>query len=161
MSNEGPTVRSDEDGEHRSSGGRAKVVVGVDGSASSLRALWWAADMASLMGSPLEVVTAWTFPDHPAPLDVPVHIENLDHLIDEARSKLDRIIDDVIPPSQRAHVSAKVIKGDAARVLLDEAEGAALLVVGTRGRREMERLLLGSVSDRCVKQSHCPVTVVP
>jgi nucleotide-binding universal stress UspA family protein len=138
-----------------------KVVVGVDGSESSLRALRWAAHQAGLLGSPLEVVTAWTFPDHPAPLDVPVHIENLDHLIEVARDRLDHVIDEVIPANQRAHVSAKVIKGDAARVLLDEAEGATLLVVGTRGRREMERLLLGSVSDRCVKQSHCPVTVVP
>ena len=161
MSNDSPTFRSDEDVEDRSPDGHGKVVVGVDGSASSLRALRWAADQARLMGSPLEVITAWTFPDHPAPLDVPVHLENLDHLIDEARSKLDHIIDDVIPASQRARVSARVIKGDAARVLLDEAEGAALLVVGTRGRREMERLLLGSVSDRCVKQSRCPVTVVP
>jgi nucleotide-binding universal stress UspA family protein len=138
-----------------------KVVVGVDGSESSLRALRWAAQQASLLGSPLEVVTAWTFPDHPAPLDVPVHVENLDHLIEVARDRLDHIIDEVIPANQRARVSATVIKGDAARVLLDEAEGATLLVVGTRGRREMERLLLGSVSDRCVKQSHCPVTVVP
>lgn len=140
---------------------QTKVVVGVDGSESSLRALRWAADQATLTGTPLEVVTAWTFPEHPAPLDVPVHIENLDSLIDEARRKLDEIIDRVIPADQRARVCARVIRGDAARILLHEAEGAALLVVGTRGRREMERILLGSVSDRCVKQSHCPVTVVP
>lgn len=139
---------------------RAKVVVGVDGSEPSLRALRWAADQAALMGIPLEVVTAWTFPEHPAPLDVPVHIENLDSL-DAASRKLDEIVHGAIPADKRARVCTRVVRGDAAHVLLNEAEGAALLVVGTRGRREMERLLLGSVSDRCIKQSHCPVTVVP
>jgi nucleotide-binding universal stress UspA family protein len=138
-----------------------KVVVGVDGSESSLRALRWAADQAALMSLPLEVVTAWTFPEHPAPLDVPVHVENLDSLIDQALVKLEAIVDGTIPAEQRAHVCARVIRGDATHVLLDEAEGAALLVVGTRGRREIQRLLLGSVSDRCIKQSRCPVTVVP
>jgi nucleotide-binding universal stress UspA family protein len=138
-----------------------KVVVGVDGSESSLRALRWAAGQAALMGLPLEVVTAWTFPDHPAPLDVPVRVDNLDSLIDQALVELDDIVDGAIPTNQREHVCTRVIRGDAAHVLLQEAEGAALLVVGTRGRREIERLLLGSVSDRCVKQSHCPVTVVP
>lgn len=139
----------------------AKVVVGIDGSEPSLRALRWASDQATLMGIPLEVVTAWTFPEHPAPLDVPVHIENLDSLIDAASRKLDEIVRGAIPADQRARVCTRVIRGDAAHVLLHEAEGAALLVVGTRGRREMERILLGSVSDRCIKQSQCPVTVVP
>ena len=138
-----------------------KVVVGVDGSESSLRALRWAAGQAALMGLPLEVVTAWTFPEHPAPLDVPVRVENLDSLLDQALVKLDAIVDGTIPADQRARVCARVIRGDATHVLLHEAEGAALLVVGTRGRREIERLLLGSVSDRCLRQSHCPVTVVP
>ena len=152
--------------EGRSSGAtataeRPKIVVGVDGSASSLRALRWAVDQAALTGLPLEVVTAWTFPEHPAPLDVPVHLENLDTLIDEARLKLEHIVDDAVTPSQRDQVEARVVRGDAAHVLLVEAEGAALLVIGTRGRRELERILLGSVSDQCVKQSHCPVTVVP
>jgi nucleotide-binding universal stress UspA family protein len=139
----------------------SKVVVGVDGSESSLRALCWAADQATLMGLPLEVVTAWTFPEHPAPLDVPVRADRLDSLIDDARVKLDQVVDGTVPANQRPHVCTRVVRGDAAHVLLREAEGAALLVVGTRGRREMERLLLGSVSDRCVKQSRCPVTVVP
>lgn len=138
-----------------------KVVVGVDGSEPSLRALRWAAHQAALTGIPLEVVTAWTFPEHPAPLDVPVHIDNLDSLIDAARVKLDEIVERVIPAHERGHVCTRVVRGDAADVLLREAERASLLVVGTRGRREMERLLLGSVSDHCVKQSHCPVTVVP
>jgi nucleotide-binding universal stress UspA family protein len=140
---------------------RSKVVVGVDGSESSLRALRWAADQAALTGIPLEVVTAWTFPEQPAPLDVPVHVDNLGTVIDDARAKLDEVIDDAIPAAHRGKVFARVMRGDPAHILLHEAEGATLLVVGTRGRREMERILLGSVSDRCVKQAHCPVTVVP
>jgi len=148
-------------GENPTAAERQKVVVGVDGSESSLRALRWAARHADRVGAPLEVVTAWTFPEHPAPLDVPIQLQNLDDLMDEARAKLDEIVADAVPPGQRGSVSTRVIRGNAGQVLLAEAESASLLVVGTRGRGEMERLVLGSVSDRCVRHSSVPVTVVP
>ena len=51
-------------------GGSKRVTVGVDGSESSIRALQWAARQAHWMGATLEVVTAWTFPEGPAPLGI-------------------------------------------------------------------------------------------
>ena len=45
-----------------------RIVVGVDGSEPSIRALQWAARQAEWSGATLEVLTAWTFPEHPAPL---------------------------------------------------------------------------------------------
>ena len=45
-----------------------RIVVGVDGSEPSVRALQWAARQAEWSGATLEVLTAWTFPEHPAPL---------------------------------------------------------------------------------------------
>jgi nucleotide-binding universal stress UspA family protein len=138
-----------------------KVVVGVDGSEPSLRALRWAARQATWTAAPLEVVTAWTFPDQPAPLDVPVHVENLDRLVEEAQVKLDQIVADEVPTQQRKRTNAKVVRGNAVQVLLDEASDAALLVVGSSGRGAVQKFLLGSVSERCIRRQPCPVTVVP
>jgi nucleotide-binding universal stress UspA family protein len=53
-----------------------------------------------------------------------------------------------------------VVLGDPAAVLLRESEHAELLVVGDRGRDEVARAMLGSVSQRCVHHAACPVVVV-
>jgi nucleotide-binding universal stress UspA family protein len=50
--------------------------------------------------------------------------------------------------------------GGAAEALVAQSEGAELLVVGATGRSALAGLLLGSVSQRCVQQARCPVTVV-
>jgi nucleotide-binding universal stress UspA family protein len=52
------------------------------------------------------------------------------------------------------------MEGHPAHVLLEEAEGAHLLVVGSRSRNELEGVVLGSVALRCVMHAPCPVMVV-
>lgn len=136
------------------------VVVGVDGSDSSVRALLWAARQASWMDAPLEVVTAWTFPDTPAPFDIPIHEAYQDELIVEAQRKLDEIVAAVVPESQQGQVHTRVIRGAAAEVLLTEAEAGALLVVGRQGCGRFRHALIGSVSERCTRHAECPVVVV-
>ena len=145
----------------REGGSHTKVVVGIDGSNSSLRALRFAARQAQWMDAPLEVVTAWTFPEKPAPLDITINVQNLEHLMDEALAKLAEIIADEVPTHQRKHAYPRVFRGTAAKVLLAESADAQLLVVGSRGLGALEQLLLGSVSERCVRHAPCPVTVVP
>jgi nucleotide-binding universal stress UspA family protein len=137
-----------------------RIVVGVDGSEPSIRALQWAARQAEWSGATLEVVTAWTFPEHPAPLGIVVHVPWPDELIAEARVKLDEVIGDALPNIDPRRVIARVIRGSAVRVLLDAARDAELLVVGCRGRGAMAELLLGSVSENCVRHADCPVVVV-
>jgi nucleotide-binding universal stress UspA family protein len=56
---------------------------------------------------------------------------------------------------------ANVIRGDPARVLLDQSRTLGLLVVGTRGHGSAMRVLLGSVSRRLVHGARCPVIVTP
>ncbi len=55
----------------------------------------------------------------------------------------------------------RVIEGPAARVLVDVAQNADLLVVGSRGRGGFASLLLGSVSSQCAHHAPCPVAIVP
>ena len=138
-----------------------RIVVGVDGSAPSIRALQWAARQADWSGATLEVLTAWTFPEHPAPLGLESHVPWPDELIGQARVKLDEVIGDALPNIDPQRVIARVIRGSAVRVLLDAARDAELLVVGSRGRGAMAELLLGSVSEHCVRHAVCPVVVVP
>ena len=58
-------------------------------------------------------------------------------------------------------IETRLVCGDAAAVLIDQAAGADLLVVGSRGRGGFAGLLLGSVSHQCTQHAPCPVVVVP
>ncbi len=137
-----------------------RVVVGVDGSDASIRALRWAARQAAWMEATLDVVTAWTFPERPAPLGIIAHVPWPDELMAEARDKLEEMIEKEQFDAPKERVHAQIIKGNAAAVLLDVAHDADLLVVGSRGVGAFEDLLLGSVSEHCVRHAHCPVVVV-
>jgi nucleotide-binding universal stress UspA family protein len=136
------------------------VVVGIDGFEPSLRALRWATRQALWMEAPLVVVTAWTFPDSPAPLGIVVDVPYQDQLIKEAHDELNRIVAAEIPLRQRGHIETKVIRGLAVPVLLAQAAAAALLVVGRQEEGVIERVLVGSVSEHCVRDALCPVVVV-
>jgi nucleotide-binding universal stress UspA family protein len=57
-------------------------------------------------------------------------------------------------------VHPKVIRGHPAKVLVDQANDADLLVVGSHGHGGFVGALLGSVSQRCVQHATCPVVVV-
>ena len=137
-----------------------KVVVGVDGSEHSLLALRWAAHQAVAMNVPLEVVTAWTFPEEPAPLGIEIHVPWQGDLMDQARAKLNQIIAEVVPETERDRVSAKVVPGHPSKVLLEEAGENDLLVVGCRGRSVFDEMIFGSTSDHCARHAACPVVVV-
>lgn len=64
------------------------------------------------------------------------------------------------PMSARRSAGTEVVKeGDAAQVLIELADGADLLVVGSRGHGGFTGALLGSVSQHCVHHSRCPVVI--
>jgi nucleotide-binding universal stress UspA family protein len=136
-------------------GGR--IVVGVDGSEQSLQALDWAARQAELTGALLEVVTTWQWPMSFgwAP-QVP---EGWDPEAD-ARKVLNGAVD----PVRRAHptinLNLQAVEGHPAPALVDASQGADLLVVGSRGHGSFAGMLLGSVSEHCVTNAHCPVLVM-
>ncbi|UUT34835.1 universal stress protein [Microbacterium elymi] len=133
---------------------RDRVLVGVDGSNSSIEALRYAARIAAALGSPLSVATAWTF--HPL---VSPYLSDSWSPERDAEMVLDTAIEsafaDVPPPLNRA-----VLIGPAALTLIEESAYSAMLVLGSRGHGGFAGLLLGSVSAACAEHGHCPVLIV-
>jgi nucleotide-binding universal stress UspA family protein len=136
---------------------RPRIVVGLDSSPSSKDALRWAARQAELTGASLEVVTTWEFPT--AFGWAPPYPENFDPGRDASQS-LDEAIEEVLGTAPRVKVRTKVVEGHPAPVLVALSRGADLLVVGSRGHGEFAGMLLGSVSEHCVTNAHCPVLVL-
>jgi len=65
-----------------------------------------------------------------------------------------------VDPDGPVKVSSVVREGNSARVLLDAADGAELLVVGSQGHGGFTEALLGSVSQACVHHARCPVVII-
>jgi nucleotide-binding universal stress UspA family protein len=137
-----------------------RIVVGVDGSTPSQRALQWVAEEAVRHGSSLEMVHAWkapySFDDQVKHFDVAPFKAEAQAVLDDAMANLAGL-GRVVPACR----SLVVHEDDAALALLGAAEDAELLVVGSRGRGGFAGLLLGSVSRRCLEHAPCPVAVVP
>ncbi|HEV2377202.1 MAG TPA: universal stress protein [Streptosporangiaceae bacterium] len=141
--------------------GVRRIVVGVDGSASSRAALQWAVWEASLTGASVDAVIAWHYPVPAGGYGfVPTAIyEDLD-FSGAAQTVVDEMVASTIGPDSDVNVRRLAIRGDPARVLLGAAQGADMLVVGSRGHGAFASALLGSVSQRCVHHAACPVVVI-
>jgi nucleotide-binding universal stress UspA family protein len=138
-----------------------RIVVGVDSSDSSKAALAWAVGQAGLTDASVEAVIAWEHPISFAGMPyAPIGAMTIPDFAETARGVLDAAISDTIDPSGPVKVSATAREGNAARVLLDAADGADLLVVGSRGHGGFTEALLGSVSQHCVHHAPCPVVIV-
>ncbi|WP_405686933.1 universal stress protein [Streptomyces sp. NBC_00057] len=134
------------------------VVVGVDGSQGSLRALDWAAAEAARSGLPLRVVHAslWERYEGIRPAsdtERPTEQVLAEHLVAAAQERAQRL-----GPEVRA--VASVQPEDPVAALVRESHEAALVVLGSRGRGRIAGMLLGSVSLSLAGRSHCPVVVV-
>ena len=143
------------------------IVVGVDGSEGSRQALRWAAEEAQLRGAKLRVVHAWVVPlsiglPEPSILGHPIIPETP---LDEIRAVLVRkgqaVLDAALESIEAVDVAAELVERLPAHALIGAAEGADLLVVGSRGLGGFKGLLLGSVSQQCVHHAPCPLVIVP
>ena len=134
-----------------------RIVVGIDGSGSSLRALEWAAQQAELTGATLEVVITWQWPrSYGWTIPVP---DDFDPAADAAAT-LSHAVDELKVAHPGITVTSKTVEGHPAQVLIDLSVGADLLVVGSRGHGEFAGMLLGSVSGHCVTNASCPVLIL-
>ena len=137
--------------------GERRIVVGVDGSASSTAALAWAVKQAALTGALVDAVIAWEVPaNYSFLVQVPVDINYAEIAAQVAADA----IAEVSAPGEPVKIRSTATEGSPAKVLLDASKGAELLVVGSRGHGGFAEALLGSVSQHCVHHATCPVVVV-
>lgn len=139
-----------------------RIVVGVDGSETSRHALRWAADEAKSRGSQLHVVHAWEVPAPAVPVGVGAgrRTAQAEGQHDEASKLVADVVRDELGEAPPGDVRTSIGRGPAARVLLDTARDADLLVVGSRGLGGFRGLLLGSVSSKMAAHAPCPVVIV-
>ena len=136
------------------------IVVGVDGSPGSRKALTWAAAEAADHGADLVVLNVWehTLMPPAGPVSVSEH-----YVPDPSQATADelvRIIKEELGEDPPVPVQPRVKQGRPVKVLIDESEKADLLVVGHRGHGGFKGLVLGSVSQHVAAYADCPVTVV-
>jgi nucleotide-binding universal stress UspA family protein len=135
------------------------IVVGVDESESSHRALRWAAVEALRRDAALEVVTAWSWDAvEGAPLAA-VDPTTMMNLAEHTQQRAIAAVVDAMDP--RPRVIRSVVQSSATQALADASQHAELVVVGTHGRGPVKSFLLGSVSLSVIKHAACPVVVMP
>lgn len=137
----------------------SRIVVGVDGSAASVDALKWAIRYAELTGGQVEAVTSWAVPDAAgagfgAGLEA-VSIDWPGIATDSQEGALAQAL-----PGGSGSIKRSVVFDHPAAALLAAAEGADLLVVGSRGHGGFVGMMLGSVSAHVVAHAPCPVLVI-
>lgn len=136
--------------------GAARVVVGVDGSASSLDALDWAADYAASTGAPIQLIAAWSWPNSygwavPLPEGYSPSAD-AERVLSECRAR-------VLGHHPGLSLTTAALEGHPAQVLVELSSGAALLVVGSRGHGQFAGMVIGSVSEHCAAHARCPVLI--
>lgn len=134
-----------------------RVVVGVDGSTGSEKALAWAAGEAQRSGASLELVGAWSFPAT-AGYTPGVAFDEFEKAV---IGVVDHAVEEISRLYPQLRVQKRVVESPAAPALVEASNGADLLVVGSRGRGGFRELLLGSVSQYCAHHARCPVVIVP
>jgi nucleotide-binding universal stress UspA family protein len=141
--------------------GEKVVVVGVDGSEGSSRALRWAAQEARHRGERLELVHVWDRPQMYAPMGVGAYPTDLEPVRREGQKLLDRAVAEARSLAPDVPVRGRLDEGGAGTVLVDASHDADLVVVGSRGLGGIRSFFLGSVSSQVAHHAACPVVIVP
>ncbi len=134
------------------------VIVAIDGSEHSKKALHYAQELADRFNATLCLVHA--FP-HTSDL---LAYDDFEKLISQRKAAGQEILDEArhILGKTRFTVEEELLEGPEAEAILTVAKAykADLIVMGTRGRSSLEGLIFGSVSNKVVHLAPCPVMVV-
>ena len=141
--------------------GVRRIVVGVDGSAASVAALRWACTQASLSAAEVHAVLALEAACHRvASYAVPAP-RQLSGSWGSAREVLRRSVSEAVSLFPGVSVRTEISEGLAARVLLDHAAHADMLVLGHTARgHDLHRGAAGPVIRACLRAAPCPVVII-
>jgi nucleotide-binding universal stress UspA family protein len=138
---------------------KSMIVVGVDETASSRRALAWAAREAVRRGATLQVITAWTWD---AVEGAPLAAVDPQAMMEVAEQTQTEALEAVLAELEAKPVVAReIVQSTASEALVEASHRADLVVVGTHGRGPVRSFLLGSVSQSVIRHAQCPVVVMP
>jgi nucleotide-binding universal stress UspA family protein len=138
------------------------IIVGVDGSGHSQRALEWAMKEAAIRHTPLTVLTVHeamrgyyvnvaVYPDDPARTEAAQKA---------AQAEADQVLAGLDGPRPES-VTVKAVHGFPVEELVKAGRDADMIVLGSRGAGGFTRLLMGSTAGQVVQHAHCPVLIVP
>jgi nucleotide-binding universal stress UspA family protein len=138
------------------------IIVGVDGSGHSRRALEWAMKEAAVRHVPLTVLTV-----HPSivgyfggVVTTPQDLKRTEQVQAAVRTEADKVLTALEGPHP-ASVKIRAVHGFPVEELINASKEADLVVLGSRGVGGFTRMMLGSTAGQVVQHAHCPVTIVP
>jgi nucleotide-binding universal stress UspA family protein len=136
------------------------VVVAVDGSGESLRAVEWAVSEAELHSAPLRIVSVASLPKMVALQLQPER----DAVLGYVRAQRNRVLSAAAARAAQLApglpIDADPVEGQAARAVTGSGSGALMLVTGFRGASAFATMMLGSVARYAADHASCPVVVV-
>ena len=138
------------------------IIVGVDGSGHSQRALAWAMHEAAIRHVPLTVLTVQEavqgyYGEMAVYADDPVRTEDARAA---AQAETDKVLAGRDGPRPES-VTVKAVHGFIVGELINAAKDADILVVGSRGAGGFTRLMMGSVAGQVAQHAYCPVLLIP
>jgi nucleotide-binding universal stress UspA family protein len=137
------------------------IIVGIDGSGHSQRALEWALKEAALRRVPVTVLTVHQavrdnlgfIASYPGDVDLTAKAEAA------AQAETEKVLAD-LGSSRPESVTVSGVNGIPARELIKAGEGADMIVVGSRGMGGFAHLMMGSVAGQVAQHASCPVVIV-
>lgn len=136
------------------------ILVGVDGSDASYKAVWFASNYAAHAGLSLRVVCAFTV-DHIAVYGMGYHDDGTIGTIEiqDILSKSKKIAVEQSIPDDKVYTYA--VTGDPASAFVELSRSCDLIIIGNRGKGGLAERILGTTSSILPAKSSCPVIVVP
>lgn len=139
------------------------ILVPVDGSATSLAAVAKAAELAKAFGS--EVTAVYVLDPYPFTGVGADFAYGQAQYLSAATAEANKALEEVNQAMANSGVVVKTLVGEGHAVhegivRVGENVGADLIVMGSHGRRGLEKLVLGSVAQRVLQAAHVPVLVV-
>jgi nucleotide-binding universal stress UspA family protein len=138
------------------------IIVGIDGSGHSQRALEWGMREAAIRNAPLVVLTVHEavagyfggvsmYPDDPA---------RTEQARVAAQTESDKVLASLDGPHPES-VTVRAVHGFPVEELISAGKDAAMIVLGSRGAGGFTRLMMGSTAGQVTQHAHCPVVIIP